>query len=400
MVNIRKIPVAICASIVPFFLIAALISCGGSSTNTRGGTAGGTWVPIPTAPPNISAADFFFINTNGDFYVAGESASGLYRSRDHGQSWQRVDVAGSGFLNQCHWAMVSNGLGEPIASEQLHNNVPGCSTSPDKVYRLKNGQSLWTPSVQSPNWTGGSQMPYLVLGTGAGARILVGGTAQGGVWISDDDGASFQICPGCPGIVDGAVAGESFNFIEAQNGDIYMGTAGLGIWRSVDRGDHWTQLPCNGGLNCAGGVGNKVDSAPMQFAPRSGDLIVTRGLDSGSVACFGPLPPGPGSTWKPCDNGLHPGTGVHPNSIHAGLVKMGFLNGSKTTVFLAANNGGGHIPGLYSSTNGVNWTRAESGLPSNPSPINFIADPTTGLLYVLLPGTQPGAGVYHTTVVP
>ncbi len=379
-----KVAVSLCC----VFFSLLLTSCAGNgSGGNGGGSGGGTWVAIQTPPPNISNASFLLIDNNGNFYSGGENGSGMYVSRDQGTTWQPLN---SGFANACHAAMLVNGLGEPLAGEGTHSGTPGCTVAPNHLYRLPSGSTSWMQA--SPGFTGYGQMPYQILGEGSGARIIAGGLG-GKVWISTDNGNSYQECLGCPTEFSQTLTAETIDIKSSLGGFLYVGTAKGGVLFSTDNGDHWTQMPCNGGKNCAGGTGAVADNKAIGMTP-SGSLLVQRDYDQGSVACYGPQPP-PNGTWTRCDTGLAPGAGGHPNSVISG--PGGFwLNASHSRVFLAANNGGGHIGGVYSSTDGVNWVTANSGLPASPHAINFAADPVSGLLYVLV----KGSGIYHTTTVP
>jgi photosystem II stability/assembly factor-like uncharacterized protein len=376
---------------ITFCLSVLLLGCGGGGSfggGFGGSNAGsGPWVEISKQPPNISDATFVMIDNQGKLYSSGENGSGMYISADHGATWSPLN---SGFVNACHSAMLLNGLGEPLASDGTNSSTPACASLPNHLYRLPNGSGTWTQA--SPGFTGFGQMPFQLLGTGSGAPVIAGGLA-GSVWISADNGNSYQQCAGCASEFSTTGTAETLDIKSSLGGYLYVGTALGGVYYSTDNGNHWAQMPCNGGRDCAGGTGVAQDNKAIGMTP-SGALLVSRDYDQGSVACYGPQPP-PNGTWTRCDNGLAPGTGGHPNAVISG--PGGFwLNPSHTVVFLAANSGASHIGGVYSSTDGSRWTKADSGLPPHPDAINFAADPTTGLLYVLV----KGSGIYHTTTAP
>jgi hypothetical protein len=379
--------VNVIAALLSLLLGSLSISCGGGSSNngSEGGTGGAgnaSWVPIATQPPG--AGSFLLIDNNGNFYVSLENAGGMVVSRDHGSTWQPLNT---GFVNRCHNTMVLNGLGEPIASDASNISLPGCTSVPNHLYRLQGGNT-WLQA--SPGFFGSGQSPYFTLGTTSGSRIFAGGRAGGSVFISVDDGNSYTECAGCPGLFSPTTTAETFDLKPGPGGFLYVGTAGMGTFFSSDNGDHWTQMPCRGGLSCGGGTGRVADNQALGQSP-DGSLLVQRDLDTGSVACYGPQPP-PNGSWRQCDRGLSPGAGGHPNAITSG--PSGFwLNPSKSRVFLAANNKSGHVGDVYSSSDGAIWNRDDKGLPQNPNAIDFAVDPGTGLLYVLI---NP-QGIYHTT---
>jgi hypothetical protein len=376
--------------VLGLFVSTLGLSCGGGSQSSTGGGGGSdaTWTIIPAQPPNISAGSFLLIDGSGNFFVSSESAGGMYVSRDHGNSWNALN---QGFVNDCHAALALNGVGEVLASDMSHSNVAGCSSAPNHLYRLPAGSTSWVQAT--PGFSGFGQWPFYTLGSGSGARIFAGGAAGGSVYISTDGGNNYTECAGCPAVFSSNTTAETFDVKPGPGGFLYVGTAKMGVFYSADNGDHWTQMPCNGGLNCAGGTGNGADNKAFGLTP-TGSLLVARASDQGSVACYGPQPP-PAGTWMKCDSGLAPGTGAHPGAVIADIGAF-WLNASKTKVFLAANSGAGHIGNVYSSADGTNWERADSGLPNNPNAINFAVDPTSGLLYVLV----KGSGIYRTTSVP
>lgn len=384
------------ASIAPHILTVVSLSllltaCGGGASggggNGGGGGGGSAWTAIRTQPPNTSDATFFMIDGNGNFYSSGETGSGMYISTDHGSSWKALN---SGFANACHGAMLVNGVGAPLAGDDTNPAAPNCTSAPNHLYRLPSGSNTWTQAT--PGFGGFGQKPYQLLGSGSGAPIIAGGMS-GSVWISNDNGNTYQECAGCAGVFSPSTTAETLDIKKSLGGYLYVGTALSGVYYSTDNGDHWTQMPCNGGNNCAGANGQPEDYLAIGMTP-SGSLLVARDYDTGSIACYGPQPP-PNGTWTKCDNGLAPGSGGHPNAVRSGTGGI-WLNPSHTVVFLAANNGSAHIGGVYSSTDGSNWTKADAGLPAQPNAINFSVDPGTGLLYVLV----KGSGIYHTTSAP
>ena len=378
-------------TILAVLIVLALvsISCGGgsSSSNKSGSGPTGTWVKVASQPPNIGNASFLLIDSSGNLYSSGEQASGMYISRDHGNSWSALN---QGFANDCHTAMGLNGVGEPLASDMTHSTVPGCTSSPNHLYRLPSGSSTWLQAT--PGFSGFGQFPFYTAGSGSGARIFAGGEAGGSVYISTDGGNNYTECIGCPSIFTPNTTAETFDLKPGPGGYLYVATARMGVFYSTDNGDHWTQMPCNGGLNCGGGNGAISDTKALGMTP-GGSLIVARAIDQGSVACYGPQPP-PNGNWTRCDTGLAPG-GSHPNSVSVDIGGL-WLNPSGTRIYLAANSGASHSGDVYSSPDGVNWVRDDSGLPASPNALNFTVDPGTGQLYVLI----RGVGVYHTPSAP
>jgi len=370
-------------------LLAALtVSCGSSSTHGLNGGGGGgptAWSRVSTQPPNLANASFLLIDDAGNLYVSAEQAGGMYISRDHGSSWNALN---NGFVNDCHDAMVLNGAGEVLASDMSHSNVSGCASLPNHLYRLPSRSTTWLQA--SPGFSGFGQWPFYTSPTG---RVFAGGEAGGSVYISTDGGSSYAECLGCPSIFSPTTTAETFDLKPGPGGYLYVATARMGVFYSTDNGDHWTQMPCNGGLSCAGGSGQASDTKALGVTP-GGSLLIARDIDQGSVACYGPQPP-PNGSWTRCDAGLAPGSGNHPNAVIADISGI-WLNSSGSRVFLAANSGGGHVGNVYSSTDGVHWSTDNSGLPSNPNALNFTVDPSTGLLYVLV----KGSGIYHTQSPP
>jgi photosystem II stability/assembly factor-like uncharacterized protein len=223
-------------------------------------------------------------------------------------------------------------------------------------------------------------------------RYFVGG-ADGGVWRSDDGGASWSsVTHALPTTSVGALA------IDPSNGQvIYMGSGesnyleqsryGLGLFRSVDGGDHWEHLaeadfggrcfsrivvdPLDGAvvfaaITQAGGFPLSLRPAARNHPGRDGLLGLFRSADGGT-------------SWTQLTGGL-PNSSctdlvMHPTSPQVLYAAFGHVRGASTN-------------GVYRSVDGgTSWGLLPGGMPSGLSAgrINLdIAPSDPSRLYTLI----------------
>ncbi|MFN8221418.1 MAG: hypothetical protein U0S12_14945 [Fimbriimonadales bacterium] len=232
------------------------------------------------------------------------------------------------------------------------------------------------------------------------ANTLYVGGADGGVWRSDDAGATWRpLTDFMPTTSVGAIA------IDPTNpSTLYVGTGeanfanhsryGVGIYKSLDGGETWTQLAASA---FAGRCISKIIVDPSNPQRLFASVTPAGGFPEKAGAKNHPLKDGPvgvfrstdgGVTWAQLLNGLPNQAAtdlamspVNPNVLYAGIGR----------IFGATENG------IYkSSDGGTTWAKLAGGLPTTTNGrINFaIAPSNANRLYALIvnPCTSTGDG--------
>ncbi len=370
----------------PILLFVALslalgVGCGGSSSSSsstssstssssssggsgsKGGGNGSTWVRVG----NTGMLNDLWIqfDKSGNLY-ASSSRYGLAVSRDQGVNWMQLNT---GMAQSCHDGMGLAADGTVLAGDEY------CSANPHSFYWLNNvngNGTVWTAANTNSVLNTGAFVNNPTL---AHNGAIVTGSFNG-IWTSTDNGRSYQRSPGAPAL---GTYGEAVSAFTGPDGTVYIGTALKGVLYSLDNGLSFRTL----GYPSSWGAVDAMDFAIVPQGSFQGWLLVGFG-SSHEVYCYGPLPP-TGGTWKPCNNGL-PGADVEQFAT----------NLSKSKVFVVHAKGGG----VFSSSDGQNWTAANSGLPPDSSQpfgqadVRSIAtDPSSGVMYVIL----NGGDVYKTS---
>lgn len=362
-------------TIRPRFLCAVLslaiaVACGGgapnsnsvSSTGSNGSTGGNnannhsTWVHVGnTGMQNDLWIQF---DRQGNLY-ASSSRFGVAVSQDHGVNWAPLN---SGLAEFCHDGMGLAADGTVLVGDEY------CSANQHNFYWLNNvsgSGTIWTAASTNSVLNTGA---FVNNPTVAHNGTLVAGSFNG-IWYSTNNGRSYQRSPGAPTL---GTYGEAVSAFTGPDGTVYIGTALKGVLYSLDNGLTFHTLGYPSGW--AQTAVDVMDITIVPQGPLQGQLLV--GFGSGhETYCYGPLPP-PQGTWKTCKNGLH-----------GADVEQFATDPSKSKVFVVHAKGGG----VYSSTDGQNWTAVNSGLPPDSSQpfgqadVRSIAtDPATGIMYVIL----------------
>ncbi len=221
-----------------------------------------------------------------------------------------------------------------------------------------------------------------VVPSGAHAGRTVVGTAGGGVWTSDDDGATWTPrTDGAPGLAIGALAGDPSNpdhliagTGEAnQCGDCYPG---FGILSSIDGGQTWTPQDPGGfftGDHIAAVAIDPSNSAHMLAATDRGLVATTDG----------------GTSWsKPADASYA--------AVDGNISAVVFDPSNPTTIYI----GGGAAIVAKSSDSGVHWTPARTGIAAPSGSFPFVAlalAPSSPATLYASVGSTHHVAVYRTT---
>jgi uncharacterized protein (TIGR03437 family) len=207
----------------------------------RSGDGGATWERV--APENFLSSPTSFIRFDprhqGTLFIGRSTA--LWKSSDGGASW-RVVLRGA----------VTDFAFNSADSSIAYAAVGYYSGSPENgVYRSADAGETWQPVSQGlPEQT---SMGRIALGTvPADASILYALIVRSsdfelnGLYRSLDGGATWSLLPNLPADIfseDGQGQGAFSLFVRGTPGDaavVYVGA--IGLWRSADFGDTWTNL--------------------------------------------------------------------------------------------------------------------------------------------------------------
>lgn len=239
----------------------------------RSGDSGATWRSFSQGLPSGG-----FIGTTALAAVPGRLAGtafagsfgpGLFRTRNAGLSWERVQGLPDARVTALALAprdarvlyvsLDNNGdsagiyrsenggdswvpAGDPVAGSEspairtlaVHPRLPFTvyAGTSGAIFKTTDGGRHWAPTAPLPS------QEVLTLAFGMAPPVLYAGTQQaddpGGVLRSADAGASWtRVDRGFPGIPVNAVT------VDPADADILVAAAGPGIVRSADRGVHW-----------------------------------------------------------------------------------------------------------------------------------------------------------------
>jgi len=253
----------------------------------RSPDAGDSWegfsIEVEGGVPHCINAIGVDPGTDGTVYAA--TRSGFYRSRDRGATWAelaRGNINDTPYLIQVDpsnsqviylallfsdapllrsldggetFQALSNGLGEG-------DRVSAIAIQPGQpktvfvmygfgVFRSRNRGDSWEP-VSPPQ----ENQDIFALGVHPlQPSTLLAGSVSAGVFISTDEGETWEHMPGSPLRI------YSFAFDPLNQNLIYAGTAATGLWRTTDGGNTWE--PGNSGL-----VNNTIDTVvPVDDRP-------------------------------------------------------------------------------------------------------------------------------------
>lgn len=214
----------------------------------------------PCGGPVADGITHLILHPDGDIF-AGSSASGIYRSSDGGETWERVLDLGS----------LATAIRDMAVNAQGHVFASASDLFTPRLYRSKDKGANWEKIL-----LGSPDVPVICLAVNAQDQLLAG-TAKG-IYRSFDDGDTWllsdvrldslliqelsagpdgQIFAGTKtGLYRSAAAGNSWDkvalnaevhTVAATNSGLVFAAADSSIYRSADNGDSWEPLGWNFG---------------------------------------------------------------------------------------------------------------------------------------------------------
>ncbi len=361
-------------------LASAAASCGGgygSSGGTRSG--GGThsccalsWqkIGVPSGAVEINS---FAVNQNNHWFIADRN-TGFYRSSDQGGSWTLIN---GGLSNTYGWSVNVN----PATGDLIGSTYAGASgTATVKFYRSTNEGTSWTaiPSVSLSSAAAltGCAFP-------ANGNIVCGGfwapTPNSGAWVSTNGGQSTA------SVSNSTNMGASVYSLAVNpvGGDLWLGTEQMGVYRSTDNGNTWSQAaPADTNVDPVNGI-------------RDGNIYGITFDSSGDV-----LFSSQGGIWKSSKTSSgYNWTNVLANGNTA--VGKGMGRDASGDLFYGHNPDPSDSDSVRCSTDGgATWKACDSGIPAALSAQDFVISPVDGKLYAVFHDESRNAGFLYHTVAP
>lgn len=284
------------------------------------------WEPLAGVPAGDRVQDILPVS-DSDILVALRT-DGVRRSSDRGTTWRSVNdgLEGTDVIR----------IGRTGAGDFLVSAIG----SPGGVFRLQS----------SGTWKR-TDLPAAPVGLVLNRRNEVIAYAQSSIFRSTDGDHFTRVVQVNTGL--GQV------LALAPDGRLYVGTEGVGVFRSSDDGDTWER------------IGDKVNGAAFGFGVH-GDVLYA---ERAAVWRYSG-----GTTWVRSDTGL-------PNSPRI----FSFATNTANQIFGGTTGGAVYV----SNDDGRNWQPYGSGLPSTFAAGTLKLDPS-GFLYA---GSGEGSGgLYRTSL--
>ena len=176
--------------------------------------------------------------------VYAGTQDGPYRSTDHGENWEKVNVPDHG---QPVWSLLYS----PRDSNVMYAGYEGC-----EIYRSEDGGENWKPipvSVRFPDVTMGpgsnpAKRILMMAGSAADSDELYGAIEVGGLIHTTDGGETWENLSHGLYMNDDLVDMHGVMASSLIPGTV-LSISRAGLFRSEDHGDHWTHIDLQGGLN-------------------------------------------------------------------------------------------------------------------------------------------------------
>lgn len=195
-----------------------------------------------------------------DLLVAGTLGSGMYRSVDNGMFWEKANdglstmiimtlfrasddkVYAGTYRNSIYytdnrgskWTQMQNGLDFGTSIESIVEGEDGtiyCGTTKRGVFALSPGTFTWTPLNE-----GFDDPPAIRALEFANDGSLLAGTKKDGLYLLSTASSSWTKIP------NAAFDEETIETIAGDGGELFLGTARSGIFKSLDNGESWSRV--------------------------------------------------------------------------------------------------------------------------------------------------------------
>ncbi len=223
----------------------------------RSADNGKTWTRIYYNAKSIYMSDFAIARTGDMFYAAGDLSiegeyGGIYRSIDHGLSWERVvgsepvfslSTMIDGSLFACHddgvdkynestrtWDFMGMELAISVADKSNGIIFTGANSSDGIMYRYVEINGKW---IGEQCINGLPVTPIISLLIDSQGDVIAG-TNEYGIYRTTDNGDHWQ--------ATSLSIGQVSVLYLMSNGDLYSGVNYEGVYRSFDNGITWINI--------------------------------------------------------------------------------------------------------------------------------------------------------------
>jgi photosystem II stability/assembly factor-like uncharacterized protein len=225
--------------------------------------------------------DIAYVSATGDLFKRNDER-GVFRTRDGGKSWQKVlflsDSVGAADVElqpgnpDVIFAVMSRLERKPWTI--ISGGVEG------GIYKSTNGGDTWTRLTAGlPNGLIGKGNIAVTAANPSRLYLLYEAKPGGGLYRSDDAGASWQMVNGTPGIVQRPFYYTTLGGDPTNADVVYVGAEGS--WKSTDGGRTLRNFPTPHG-----------DNHDIWVSPRDGNIMVQSNDGGANVSLNG------GRTWS------------------------------------------------------------------------------------------------------
>ena len=198
----------------------------------------GNWEPITSGLPDLPEIRAITVHPSNSDTVYVATQDGPYRTNDHGDHWERVDVPSHGLPM---WSLLFH----PRDPNVMYAGYENC-----EIYRSEDGGERWKQlpiSVRFPQITmpprGIPAKRVLMMGASASdPNQLFASLEVGGLIRSLDGGDHWENLSDGQYLSDDTVDMHGV-LVSRFRPDTIISICRVGVFRSTDRGDHWENVP-------------------------------------------------------------------------------------------------------------------------------------------------------------
>ncbi len=227
---------------------------------------------------NVNMMDISISKVNSDIIYLAYFDIGIWRSLDHGNSWQSCNSSNYSGNWDGKGGNCATILADPNRSNVVWASMSGNQNGQTPTYLLKN-----TNTGDKNNWTLSNtglpdeEVMGLSIDTNSSStnRTLFV-TAQGDVYKSTNDGANWSMSFNCNGC--------RFTAVDQFDGNLIYAGGEAGVWRSTNGGTNWTDIS-NSEMKASSGInfwdGNYDGVFDIKIDPNNADWIYATAIGSG-----------------------------------------------------------------------------------------------------------------------
>ncbi len=337
---------------------------------------------------NVNMMDISINKTNSDVIYTAYFDIGIWRSLDHGESWQSsnpTQYTGNWDGKGGNCATV---LSDPNRANVVWASMSGNQNGQSPTYLLKNSNTGEKNSwILSNTGLPDEEVMGLSIDTNSSStnRILYV-TAQGDVYKSIDDGINWTLnfdCNGC-----------RFTAVDAFDNNLIYAGGEAGVWRSINGGANWTDVS-NSQMKASTGInfwdGNYDGIFDIKTDPNNTDWLYATALGTNK------------GLFKSTDKGANWQQLITDNFMRKVAIapqNSAILYATSSSAFEAGGYDSDSKGILFSDDGGQTWSQQNQAMAypfalaaavdNSIQPTVFIGSPGTGFQKSAVPNTTAG----------